>query len=50
MISNISDIKHSFYINLESRPDRKKHVEEQLKIIGIQSNRFNDIKLSNGAL
>ena len=41
MISNISDIKHSFYINLESRPDRKKHVEEQLKIIGIQAERFN---------
>ena len=50
MISNISDINHSFYINLESRPDRKKHVEEQLKIIGITSNRFNAIKLPNGAL
>lgn len=50
MISNISDIKHSFYINLESRPDRKIHVEEQLKILGIQSIRFNAIKLSNGAL
>jgi glycosyl transferase family 25 len=50
MISNISDIIHSFYINLESRPDRKKHVEEQLKIIGIQANRFNAIKLPNGAL
>jgi len=50
MISNISDIKYSFYINLESRPDRKTHVEDQLKIIGIQSNRFNAIKLSNGAL
>ena len=50
MISNISDIKHSFYINLESRSDRKKHVEEQLKIIGIDANRFNAIKLSNGAL
>jgi glycosyl transferase family 25 len=50
MISNISDIKHAFYINLESRSDRKKHVEEQLKIIGIQANRFNAIKLPNGAL
>ena len=50
MISNISDIKHAFYINLESRLDRKKHVEEQLKIIGIQANRFNAIKLPNGAL
>ena len=50
MISNISDIKHSFYINLEFRTDRKRHVEEQLKIIGIESNRFNAIKLPNGAL
>ena len=50
MISNISDIKHSFYINLESRPDRKIHVENQLNIIGIESNRFNAIKLPNGAL
>jgi len=50
MISNISDIKHAFYINLESRPDRKKHVEEQFKIIRIQANRFNAIKLANGAL
>jgi glycosyl transferase family 25 len=50
MISNISDIKHSFFINLESRPDRKIHVEKQLKIIGIESNRFNAIKLPNGAL
>jgi len=49
-ISDISDIKHAFYINLESRPDRKIHVEEQLKIIGIKSNRFNAVKLPNGAL
>ena len=50
MISTISDIKHSFYINLESRQDRRVHVEEQLKSVGIQSNRFNAIKLPNGAL
>lgn len=50
MISNISDINHAFYINLETRSDRKLHVEEQLKIIGIQANRFNAIKLPNGAL
>jgi len=50
MISNISDIKHAFYINLETRPDRKVHVEEQLKIIGVQAERFNAIKLPNGAL
>lgn len=50
MLSNIHDIKHAFYINLEFRTDRKIHVEEQLKIIGIEANRFNAIKLPNGAL
>jgi GR25 family glycosyltransferase involved in LPS biosynthesis len=49
-MDSISDIKHAFYINLESRPDRKSHVEEQLKLIGINATRFNAIKLKNGAL
>jgi glycosyl transferase family 25 len=49
-MNNISDIKHAFYINLLSRPDRKQHVEEQLKTLGINAERFNAIKLSNGAL
>ena len=35
-MNNISDIKHAFYINLASRPDRKQHVEEQLNILGIK--------------
>ena len=47
-MNNISDIKHAFYINLASRPDRKQHVEEQLQIMGINSQRFNAIKLKNG--
>jgi glycosyl transferase family 25 len=46
----ISDIKHAFYINLKSRPDRKQHVENQLANIGINAVRFEAIKLSNGAL
>jgi glycosyl transferase family 25 len=46
----ISDIKHAFYINLESRPDRKAHVEEQLTTIGIQAIQFKAIKLQNGAI
>jgi glycosyl transferase family 25 len=46
----ISDIKHTFYINLESRPDRKAHVEEQLTTIGIQAIQFKAIKLQNGAI
>jgi len=50
MIQNIESIKYAFYINLEHRKDRKIHVEEQLKTIGIQANRFNAIRLPNGAL
>ena len=46
----IGDIKHSFYINLDSRPDRKKLVEYELQKVGIEPNRFNAIKLTNGAL
>jgi len=50
-MNSISDIKHTFYINLESRPDRKQHVEEQLKQIGIQNaTRFNAIQTANGAI
>jgi glycosyl transferase family 25 len=49
-MKNIFDIKHAFYINLETRPDRKAHVEKQLETIGIQAQRFNAIKLENGAI
>ena len=49
-MNSINDIKHVFYINLASRPDRKQHVEEELKTLGVTANRFNAIKLSNGAL
>jgi glycosyl transferase family 25 len=49
-MNSISDIKHAFYINLDSRPDRKQHIENQLTTIGIPAERFNAIKLSNGAL
>jgi len=49
-MNNISCIKHAFYINLETRPDRKSHVEQQLRLIGIKAERFNAIKLKNGAL
>jgi glycosyl transferase family 25 len=49
-MKSISDIKHAFYINLESRPDRKAHVEEQLTTIGIQAIQFKAIKLQNGAI
>jgi GR25 family glycosyltransferase involved in LPS biosynthesis len=50
-MNSIQDIKHVFYINLASRPDRKQHVETQLYSIGIHTfQRFNAIKLANGAL
>jgi glycosyl transferase, family 25 len=43
-------IKHAFYINLESRPDRRLHCERQLSLIGVKAERFNAIKLANGAI
>ena len=49
-MNSISDIKHAFYINLLSRPDRKDHVEEQLNTIGIKPERFNAIRMDNGAI
>lgn len=49
-MNSISDIKYAFYINLLSRPDRKQHVENQLKSIGVNAERFNAIKLTNGAI
>lgn len=49
-MKTISDIKHAFYINLESRIDRKQHVENQLKTIGINAERFNAIQMNNGAI
>jgi glycosyl transferase family 25 len=49
-MNSISDIQHAFYINLLSRPDRKQHVETQMKAIGINAERFNAIKMQNGAI
>ena len=44
-------VKHAFYINLESRPDRREHVERQLSLVGVKNaQRFNAIKLPNGAI
>jgi len=43
-------VKHVLYINLKSRPDRRQHVEQQLKLIGVNANRFNAIKNENGAI
>lgn len=49
-MQSIADIKHAFYINLDSRPDRKIHVENQLASLGIKAERFNAVKMDNGAV
>jgi glycosyl transferase family 25 len=49
-MNSLSDIKHAFYINLESRTDRKTYVEAEFAKIGIPIQRFNAIKLQNGAI
>jgi GR25 family glycosyltransferase involved in LPS biosynthesis len=46
----MESIKHAFYINLDSRKDRKELVEIELKNIGINATRFNAIKMKNGAI
>ena len=52
-MQSIKDIKHTLYINLDSRPDRKEHVLKQLKAIGLSMykdscQRFSAISLPNG--
>ena len=49
-MNNIHDIRHTFYINLDSRPDRKEYIEKHLETIGLKAERFKAIKLTNGAL
>jgi GR25 family glycosyltransferase involved in LPS biosynthesis len=48
-IKSIDDITNIFYINLESRLDRKEHVEAQLNRVGFTKfERFNAIKMPAG--
>jgi len=42
--------EHAFYINLESRPDRLKHIIEELKKMNINAERVNAIKMTEGAI
>jgi len=49
-MNSINDIKHAYYINLQHRTDRKLHVEKELNKVGINANRFNAIKMENGAI
>jgi glycosyl transferase family 25 len=50
MVKNISDIKNVFYINLDSRLDRKQNVINELNKIGLTGTRFNAIKNQIGAI
>jgi GR25 family glycosyltransferase involved in LPS biosynthesis len=50
LIKDISDIKYCLYINLETRPDRKIHIEQQLGDVGLKPIRFNAVKLKNGRI
>jgi glycosyl transferase family 25 len=50
MITNLSDICHAFYINLEHRTDRREQIEEELSIMGINAQRFNAICTTNGSI
>ena len=48
-LNTIADITNIFYINLESRIDRRNSIETQLKNIGLTNfERFNAIKLADG--
>lgn len=49
-MKNIKDIKNIFYINLDTRPDRKSKFEIEMKKLGLQATRFNAIKNTSGAL
>ena len=49
-INCLNDITNAFYINLEHRTDRKERVEKELLKIGIRAQRFNAIKMENGAI
>ena len=51
----LDDIRHALYINLDSRNDRREHVETQLDALksrmrNLKPERFNAIKNANGAV
>jgi glycosyl transferase family 25 len=50
MINCSSDITNIYYINLDRRPDRKSHIENQLKLLNWTGRRFSAIKHPFGAL
>lgn len=44
------DITNVVFINLESRKDRRQHIESELKILDLKGERFNAIQMNNGAI
>jgi len=53
ILSTRSDIKYVFYINLDNRPDRKIHIENELHNLGINPTairRFRAIEMAEGAI
>lgn len=49
-MNSIKDIKNVYYINLDKRIDRKQHFENQMKMIGLNANRFPAIEHNIGAI
>jgi GR25 family glycosyltransferase involved in LPS biosynthesis len=49
-MKNINDIQNIFYINLDSRPDRRSFFEKEIQKVGLTARRFNAIKHKVGAL
>ena len=51
-MNNITDIQNTFYINLDSRRDRREYIEKEMQKLnlGIPAQRFNAIKLQNGRI
>jgi hypothetical protein len=48
---DISQIQHTYYINLTERPDRKAQIIQELQKVGINNpERFNAIKRTSGAI
>lgn len=44
-LQRVKELKNVFYINLESRPERKKHIEQQLSQLFWGYERFNAIQI-----
>ena len=43
-------IKNTFYINLQDRADRKRHIENQIKKLGVNPQRINACRMKFGCV